>query len=335
MTVPSLIFTIIRNQNHVDSHFLTDLSRRFLNRRITSIFIPEPSHSILVKQVFVETLQFLNTNQDKLRSQYPIYYSIFPTDESSRRNLASQTIETIFKVVVHHLLFRLSQDLLRNYDEVISHLENIFRPFKIDVEEYVHEIFYGTESRLMKRVSDVFEKLEELYKETQQDEVKREFIDGNSVLGLFLQNINMFTEFRGIGPSIPIFDKHGNVLEMKSISYALREGYPGPYEDGKIKRGALWRIEARKFDITKVVVKPPSLLHEDQKIMMCTNASTCTNPFETYPANVETCPWCDSPLEVVQVYEYRFGHAKAASSHPWASRINTRRLLKTQVIFDK
>jgi len=333
MRVPSLIFTIIRNENEIDSYFLTDLSSKFLNRDLNPIFIPTPSEVMLLNHVFLEIFQYLNIHQFETRSQYNRYYEIFPFSSSIRNSLATEPVEKIFNYVLQSSYYPLAQDILRNYKEIIIHLRKVFKPFDIDVEEFLNELLYGSSSRLIQNTLEVFEKLEELYSKTLNDKAKKEFIERNSVLGMFLGTLNMFTEFRGIGSSVPIYDaRDGGIIELKSSSYALRESFPGEYKDNRPRRGALWFLETRRFDIIRVIGKYPSLIPSEQSYMICDN-SDCDNPFETYPSTMERCPWCDEALEELDVYEFQYGEARPASSGV-TSRISTQPIKKTLILSD-
>jgi len=334
MRIPSLIFTIIRNENEIDSYFLTDLSSKFLNRDLNPIFVPPPSETMLLNHVFLEILQYLNINQFDTRSQYEKYYQIFPFNSSERNSLAIEPVEKIFNYVLQSSYYPLSQDILRNYKEIINHLQDVFKPFNINVEEYVNELLYGSSSRLIQNTVEVFEKLGELYSETLNDNVKKEFIERNSVLGMFLGTINMFTDFRGIGSSVPIYDARGRgIIELKSSSYALRESFPGDYKDNRPRRGALWFIETRRFDIIRVIGKHPSLIPTDQSYLICINPG-CDNPFETYPGTMERCPWCDTELEELNVYEFQYGEARPSMSGV-TSRVSTQPIKKTLILSDE
>lgn len=321
MITPSIIVNIVRNENAVDGHYMGDIYGRFISKQLRPLNIPEPTQSMVTSHIAAEVLRWLNFHPG---SDYQNYYQIFPYDPAGRADFASRGIEELFNLVVMKLI-RLSQDIVKYKDIIISQIFHLTGSQTLS-EGFLHYIFYGKDSLIMTSVVELFEKLEGVYEQIKKDKVKENFIIENCVLGRLLQNIGIFPNFRGIGPSTMIYDAANKDIEMKPLSQALREGFPGPVEKGQIKQGAVWRMQTRAFAIKAAYVRKEPL--NDRPVKICTNPD-CDNPYEMFLKEDSVCPICKKELKEINIYPYWYGIGQPYSPRGFVKTIETQPLIRT------
>ncbi|MHA1758648.1 MAG: DEAD/DEAH box helicase [Promethearchaeota archaeon] len=276
----SLIFTIIRNQNPIDSYYFEHINSFF--SKLSPIYIPNPYKikEIFFIHIFSAILTYLSRNFDFGHEYLSIYHvnDVFENPRSLAKNVKQR-------------IARLINLIRERRTEIINYLKKIFNEQDLIQIDILERLIFNKNSLLKMRMLELINILQEL---PPGDTIKK-FSENLHEITQILNTISLFCKYRKFEETIPIRYTHRKSEEIyfEEISRVIRERFPGV----KNKLGARFLHFGADYIVDSVTASKSLGMFK-----ICSNINA--HPLLAVKnTNTDTCPLCSSHLATLNVFK--------------------------------
>jgi hypothetical protein len=274
----SLVMTAIRGEHPVDGHYYSDLDT-FLDD-FEPVRVPDPYEfdELLAGHVVTEVFAYLARNPHPSNVFERMYYL---NEDNQNLSKFVTDVEENLSILVDFML-----DTQR--DQLERHLRELFGEAGIKTFD---KVFTGDGPlSITNRIQKTFSRITAL---SGSAETNKAFTENNKRLDQWLSRLGYLANYRSFGQQFPVkLTGYTEDIEFE-VSGRLYDMYPGQEND----LGALITLHGSDYIVNDVRGTATHIA----TVALCTDEE-CAKPFESYSAEVDMCPHCESELEETNIH---------------------------------
>lgn len=275
----SLVMTVIRGQHPVDGHYYANLDSYLGEFEPVRVPDPEDFHEVLAGHVVTEVFAYLARNPHESNVLERMYRIPEPELENLDKFVSS----------VEERLDILGEFIREEMDSVLRpYVRGVFGEPGVDVYE---KVFFGDGPlALSRRVEQTFSRLRGM---STSAATNRDLASNTSRLDQWLDELGYLANYRSFGQNFPVkFSGRQEEISFEG-SGRLYDMYPG--EENAF--GGMVSLHGTDYIVEDVRGSPTPLT----EVAVCDNEE-CDRRFRSFDPDEETCPHCESDLEVTKIH---------------------------------